>query len=327
MGDSTASPKVVLGRHAGQEAPGRRWGPLRWVGLVVALLAGVVGVPTAAASTTAASQNAIMGGHAAFAVSVGDARLHQLPASDLMDYVALGDSYSSGVGTGVYDAESGDCRRSPLSYPPLWAAQHQPASFRFVACSGATTTDVRGNQISALGPGIDVVTITIGGNDVGFGAVLQTCTVAESDRTCIAAVNAAEAYSRSVLPGRLDRAYAEIRSAAPQAQVIVLGYPRLFDLAPSCADPLAPNQVRRNKLNEGSDVLNTVIQKTVSQHPGFSFSDVRDRFASHGVCSADPWINGPSVPTFVGPYHPNQTGYRDGYLDALNATTDRRTAA
>lgn len=228
---------------------------------------------------------------------------------------------------GVVVVLTAACARSPLSYPPLWAAEHHPASFRFVACSGATTADVRGNQISALSPDTDLVTITVGGNDVGFGPVLQTCTFAESDRTCIAAVDAAEAYSRSVLPGRLARTYAEIRGAAPDAQVIVLGYPRLFDLAPSCADPLVPNLVRREKLNEGSDVINTVIQKTVSQQPGFSFSDVRDRFASHEVCSADPWINGPSVPTFVGRYHPNQTGYRDGYLDALNAATTRGAAA
>ncbi|MGH3944624.1 MAG: SGNH/GDSL hydrolase family protein [Pseudonocardiaceae bacterium] len=281
----------------------------------------------AAVSTAAASPATIMGGPAALAVNAGDARLYQAPVNGPVDYVALGDSYSSGVGTGFYDAASGDCARSPLSYPPLWATERQPASFQFVACSGATTTDVRGNQISALGPGTDLVTITVGGNDVGFGPVLQTCTFAESDRTCIAAVNAAQAYSRSVLPGRLSRAYAEIRSAAPHAHVIVLGYPRLFDLAPSCADPLVPNLVRRNKLNEGSDVLNTVIQKTVSEQPGFSFTDVRSRFADHGVCSADPWINGPSVPTFVGPYHPNQTGYRYGYLDALNAATSRGAAA
>lgn len=109
--------------------------------------------------------------------------------------------------------------------------------------------------------------------------------------------------------------------------MIVLGYPRLFELTPSCADPLAPNLTRRSKLNEGADVLNTVIQQTVGQHPGFGFADVRIRFAGHGVCSADPWINGPSVPAFVGPYHPNEAGYRDGYLDALNQATGRGAMA
>jgi hypothetical protein len=154
-----------------------------------------------------------------------------------------------------------------------------------------------------------------------------TCTFAPSDEVCVRAVDAAEAFARSELPGRLARVYAAIRQAAPRAEVIVLGYPRLFDLAPSCGDPLAPNLARRGKLNEGSDVLNTVIQDTVSQHGGFGFAEVRGRFAGHGVCSDNPWINGPSVPASVGRYHPDRTGYRAGYLDVLEEETARDAAA
>jgi lysophospholipase L1-like esterase len=281
---------------------------------------------TAIASPTAAAQTPSSAQRAEWAVNAEGGRLFQAPVTEAVDYVALGDSYSSGVGTGVYDAASGACQRSPLSYPPLWVAEHHPASSTFVACSGATTADVRANQISALQPTTGLVTITIGGNDAGFGPVLQTCTVADNDRTCLAAVDAAEAFERTVLRDRLARTYAAIRAAAPQAHVVVLGYPRLFELTPSCADPLAPNLTRRQKLNEGADVLNSVIG-SVSQQYGLSFTDVRDRFAGHGVCSTNPWINGPSVPGSVGPYHPNQTGYRDGYLDALDATTTGNPAA
>jgi lysophospholipase L1-like esterase len=319
MGKTRVSPGLVLGQHASQSGAGQ----LKAVGRVAALLAGIVAVLTAAAAPAAASQATIVDGRVSLVVNAGGGRSHDAP----VDYVALGDSYSSGVGTGVYDPASGACARSPLSYPPLWVTEHHPASFEFPACSGAKTADVLASQISVLEPSTDLVTITIGGNDAGFGPVLQTCTAAERDRTCFGAVDAAEAFERSVLPGRLDRTYAAIRRAAPHAQVIVLGYPRLFDLAPSCSDPQAPNLARRKKLNEGADVLNTVIQKTVSHHSGFSFTDVRDRFTDHGVCSADPWITGPSVPAFVGPYHPNQTGYRDGYLDALDAATASGAAA
>ncbi len=291
------------------------------LGQVTTILAGVVGalvtaVPTAAASTAAATYPAAGGG-----------RGQAPPVARMVDYVSLGDSYSSGVGTGIYDPASGNCARSPLSYPPLWASEHHPASFRFVACSGATTSDVRGSQITALDPSTDLVTITVGGNDAGFGPVLRTCTVAASDRVCIAAVDAAEYFARSELPGRLSRTYAAILAAAPNARVIVLGYPRLFDLAPGCADPLAPNLTRRAKLNEGADVIDGVIYKTVVQQPGFEFVDVRNRFDGHGVCSAEPWINGPSTPAAVGPYHPTQQGYRDGYLTALDATSAGDVAA
>jgi lysophospholipase L1-like esterase len=274
---------------------------LRLVGRVAALLAGVVGL-VAVPSAAAAGQPAGVG-----------------------DYVALGDSYSSGVGTGFYDPTSGPCARSPLSYPPLWVVEHHPASFGFVACSGATTADVLAGPASALQPGTDLVTITIGGNDAGFGPVLQTCTTADSDAACFAAVDAAEGFERSVLRDRLTRTYTAIRQAAPYAQVGVLGYPRLFDLAPICADQQVPNVARRTKLNEGADVLDGVIQ-SVSQQFGFYFGEVRGQFAGHGVCSADPWINNPSVPTIVGPYHPNQIGYRNGYLAALDVVTATNAA-
>lgn len=301
-------------------SPGSRGNRTRRLSLCVAALVGtVVTVLTGAASTAAASQARVSGG--------GSERLPEAPFPYPVDYVALGDSYSSGVGTGVYDPASGACARSPQSYPSLWAAEHHPTGFEFAACSGARTTDVLATQISALQSGTGLVTITIGGNDAGFGPVLQTCTIATSDRTCAAAVDAAEAFERSVLPGRLARTYAAIRRASPRARVIVLGYPRLFDLAPSCTDPFAPNLTRRTKLNHGADVLKDVISETVSRQSGFSFVDVRDRFSGHGVCSADPWINGPSVPAAVGPYHPDQAGYRDGYLPALDAATARGAAA
>jgi lysophospholipase L1-like esterase len=326
MGKTTVLRKVVGVRHTGQGVCGAHGGQRRWVGRVAVLLAGVAGVVTAAAGTAVASQAMILGDRAALATNAGDGRLHEAPITGAGDYVAMGDSYSSGVGTGVYDPASGACARSPLSYPPLWSSEHHPASFGFVACSGATTADVRASQISALQPGTDLVTITIGGNDAGFGPVLQTCTFAENDRTCFAAVEAAEAFERYVLPDRLSRTYAAIRRAAPHAQVVVLGYPRLFDLAPNCADPLVPNLARRQKLNEGADVLDDVIQSASQQFP-FYFVDVRGQFANHGVCSADPWINGPSVPSVVGPYHPNQSGYRSGYLDALDTVTRSGAAA
>lgn len=176
----------------------------------------------------------------------------------------------------------------------------------------------------ALQAGTDLVTITIGGNDAGFAPVLQTCTAAANDQTCATAVNVAEIFVLFVLPELLGRTYAAIRNAAPHAQVIVVRYPRPFDLAPNCTGQLAPDLVRRTKLNQGADLLDAVIQ-TVSCRFGFSFVDVRDRFTGHGVCSIDPWINGPGAAPTVGPYHPTATGYRSGYLPALDAATATRS--
>jgi lysophospholipase L1-like esterase len=298
-------------------------GQLRWADRTIrrarrifGLVSVVVTVLTVASSTAAASQ----------AANPDRSIERAVPLAAAGNYVALGDSYSSGVGTGVYDPASGACARSPLSYPPLWATEHHPASFTFAACSGARIADVLNNQISALRSGTDLVTITIGGNDAGFATVLQICTTATSDHTCTAMVDAAEVFVLFALPIRLAQTYAAIRHAAPHARVIVLGYPRLFDLVQSCTDAHAPNVNRRTKLNQGADLLDGVI-KSVSQRFGFTFGDVRDQFASHGVCSADPWINGPSGPTSGGLYHPTQIGYRNGYLPALDAVTTYAAAA
>src|SRR6476660_5751470 len=64
-------------------------------------------------------------------------------------YAALGDSYSSGVGTGSYTLDS-TCRRSGYAYPYLWTQSHAGTALSFVACSGAKTSDVLSTQIQAV---------------------------------------------------------------------------------------------------------------------------------------------------------------------------------
>ena len=90
-------------------------------------------------------------------------------------YVALGDSYSSGVGAGSYIGSSGSCDQSTNAYPALWDAASQPASYVSEACSGATTATVLSSQLGALSSATTLVSITVGGNDVGFSSVMETC--------------------------------------------------------------------------------------------------------------------------------------------------------
>ncbi|MFF5173202.1 SGNH/GDSL hydrolase family protein [Micromonospora sp. NPDC000089] len=232
------------------------------------------------------------------------------------DYAALGDSYSSGVGTNNYDGTSGSCLRGPQAYPRLWANTHAVATFRFVACSGATTREVLNGQLGALDANTDLVTITIGGNDAGFADVVTTCRLG-SDSGCAAAVNTATSYITGTLPGRLDETYRAIRGRAPGARVVVLGYPRLFETG-SCGFG-SISAYKRTLLNGGSDTMSGVISARASA-AGFSYVDVRGQFAGHGVCAASPWINGTTWP-IVESYHPNATGHSAGYLPALNGAT------
>jgi lysophospholipase L1-like esterase len=242
-----------------------------------------------------------------------------------VDYAALGDSYSSGVGTGVYDRPGQGCLRSSKSYPPMWAEATSPRTFAFLACSGATTRDVLDSQVPPVGRGVDLVTVTMGGNDVGFGTVLRTCTTAADDETCIAAIRASEGVALTVLPVRLARTLTAIRQAAPHAKIVVLGYPRLFELGEACPAG-TPNERRRTELNDGADLLVGVIASVSRLHDA-TFVDVRDDFAGHGVCAAtsgQAWINGPSGTADA--YHPNIAGYQ-GYRKALSSITDEAVLA
>jgi lysophospholipase L1-like esterase len=239
-------------------------------------------------------------------------------AATPVDYAALGDSYSSGVGTFVYDLASGTCLRSPRGYPQLWVNGHAVSSFRFVACGGATTADVLNNQLGALNAGTDLVTITIGGNDAGFADTLTTC-VFGSDTDCINKINSGRAFVVNTLPGRLDATYAAIRARAPSARVVVLGYPRLFETTSSCG-VFGMSLTKRQALNAGADLLASVIAGRAAA-AGFTFADARPRFAGHGVCASQPWINNFSIFAIVESFHPTSTGYASGYLPTLRAVT------
>jgi lysophospholipase L1-like esterase len=231
-------------------------------------------------------------------------------------YVALGDSYASGVGSGSYTSESGSCLRSTLAYSQLWANAHAPASYTSVACSGAKTTDVNANQLSALSSTTTLVSITIGGNDVGFSKVMQDCVLYSTD-TCVSEVNAAENTARTQLPGWLDTTYNGIRSHAPNARVVVVDYPRFYHDLWYC---VGLSSTDRQKINEGADVLDGVIQAAASRH-GFYFADVRAAFANgHEICDGSAsWLHSIDWSNITQSYHPTAAGQSGGYLPAFTA--------
>ncbi|OUC91078.1 SGNH/GDSL hydrolase family protein [Streptomyces swartbergensis] len=229
-------------------------------------------------------------------------------------YAALGDSYSSGVGAGSYISSSGDCKRSTKAYPYLWATAHSPSTFDFTACSGARTGDVLSGQLGPLSSATGLVSITVGGNDAGFADVMTTC-VTQSDSACISRINTARAYVDSTLPGKLDSVYSAIRSKAPNAHVVVLGYPRFYKLGTTC---LGLSEAKRKAINDASDHLNTAIAKRAANH-GFTFGEVRPAFTGHEICSGDSWLHSVNWLNIGESYHPKAPGQSGGYLPVLNA--------
>jgi lysophospholipase L1-like esterase len=234
-------------------------------------------------------------------------------AAPATHYVALGDSYSSGEGAGSYSG--GSCDRSANAYPQQWANADAPASFTFVACSGATTSDVLSSQVSSLSSSTTLVSITIGGNDVGFSSVMETC-VLESTSSCESAVAAAEAKMASPLPADLDSTLQTIRKDAPSARIVVLDYPDLYDLSKS-SSCIGLSTADRTALNQGADELDSTISAAAARN-GDTFLDVRSQFSGHEICDSGSWLHSVTWPLDES-YHPTASRQELGYLPVFSA--------
>jgi lysophospholipase L1-like esterase len=231
-------------------------------------------------------------------------------AASSVNYVALGDSYSSGVGAGSYIASSGSCDRSTNAYSALWAGAHAPASYVSVACSGATITTVINSQLSALSASTTLVSMTIGGNDVGFVNIMTVCAL-QGTSACVAAVQSAENFAQTTLPGLLDNAYNGIASHAPNAHVVILDYPVFYQLGTFC---LGLSATSHAKIDEGINQLAGVISAAAARH-GFTFADVRTIFVGHQLCSGGTkWLHALNFLDLTESYHPTASGQSGGYL-------------
>lgn len=229
-------------------------------------------------------------------------------------YVALGDSYSSGVGTRSYINDGTSCQRSVYAYPSLIAsARGYTLSFR--ACSGATVADVTNTQLSALSASTSYVTMSVGGNDAGFSSVLTECAQPGWMSNCNGAIDNAQSFINTTLPSRLATLYASIRSKAPNAKVVIAGYPRIFN-GEDCNAGTWFSPAEESRLNYTSDLMNGKLS-TAAANAGFTFASVTTPFVGHAVCDNPEWLNGLSSPVSES-YHPNKTGQSSGYTPVVS---------
>lgn len=218
-----------------------------------------------------------------------------------LPYVALGDSYAAGVGGG---ARRSDCWRAVEGYPVL-VARALGLDVAYQACLGATIRNVERDQLGVLGPGTSHVSVTIGGNDIGFVPVLVECAkpswMVDSDPV----IDEALATLRTELPARLGSLLAAIREGAPGAAVVVTAYPDLFNGEDCNALTFfSPHEMRR--IEAGIGELAVVIAEA-ARGAGAEVVDPREAFAGHAICDDEEWLNGASWP-LEGSFHPNATG-------------------
>jgi lysophospholipase L1-like esterase len=219
---------------------------------------------------------------------------------------ALGDSYSSGEGNPPFDPGTAGlldtCHRSPQAWPRLLGVDSQ----LHLACSGATTDALfqgqmpvapdnvgqvqRLQQLGAAAP-IDVVTVTIGGNNIGFADILAQC-YTQALGACLTdlpsnqrAVDAATAtIQQDVLPA--------IHAAAPSARVFLVGYPRLLS---GSYDSVVKSCRRWLSRTEHAHALQlqryvNTKERSAARAAGVSFVDVTNALDHHELCARHPWV-------------------------------------
>ena len=245
-------------------------------------------------------------------------------------YVAIGDSFSSGEGNSPFEAgtdedDVNECHRSTRAYPRLLENSLLGlGSTVFVACSGATTASVlyggsgEGSwsappQVNALSGATQKVTITVGGNDVGFASYVLGCVVVCGPGTPVYA--AMMAGINEDFEENLKTTYQTILSKAPNAEVYVLDYPYMSsDDVPGCG-PFDLSGARSVQ-----QLLNATISNAVSEvnNPRLHFVPTNyagSPFEGRNLCTNDPRRSMFSLVTM----HPNAEGQR-AYWNIVTAS-------
>lgn len=274
-------------------------------------------------------------------------------------YVALGDSYSAGYGLQpLADQPVPGCAQSAQDYPhQLAAALH--LDLTDAACSGALTANITTTaqntgqgtappQDAALSSSTRIVTLTIGGNDLGFTQIATYCAAASANGPLLLHLNESDCRSHYTAPGPdnlqddldttvspdITAALAAIRTRAPHAKVFVLGYPAL---APDTADTPAGGCFRPilgyPPPPDGYPFTNTDVPfllqteqslddaiRTDTLAAGDTFVSTLPASLTHTPCAAStqppgaPWINGLSLASLLPPrlqpgaLHPDAAG-------------------
>ncbi|BEL05567.1 hypothetical protein Q0Z83_037580 [Actinoplanes sichuanensis] len=246
-------------------------------------------------------------------------------AATSIRYVAMGDSYSSGEGTYAVNSRydlgtADDCHRSDLAWGRMLAAD--PAnrlSIAHLACSGAltkhiTTATQNGaepqiNRLKRLNPRPELVTMTIGGNDAGFGKVAEACYV-WGGKKCSDAINAAGKAidrladctdSREAADGYtcLKEVYRAVKDQVPTGRVVIVGYPRLFATGLRAYTRCSWANGLPGSLGKMNDLVIKMNGQILAQTrlAGVEYVDVTDTMKGHELCTDPSWMRSITAPS------------------------------
>ena len=240
-------------------------------------------------------------------------------------YVALGDSFTSGAGLPQTHRGAFTCGQSSLNYPSL-VAKAIGAKLVDVSCGGATTEN--GTQPQSLGgeawppqldavtKGTDLVTVSLGGNDFSWylGVMFGCTTAATADPTgdpCERQGTSLETDLTALPPqigARLEALLTEAHRRAPEAEVLLVGYPQPVPASGTCPElPLAAGDYPFVRAQW--EALDAAMREAASAASA-TFVDVLGPSEGHDICAgAEAWVNGlEAQPGVAAAYHPLASG-------------------
>lgn len=260
-------------------------------------------------------------------------------------YAALGDSFAAGVGiTPLAPTASGLpslCGQSSVDYPHLVAQQLGVARFLDVTCGGAVTADLAGRkpdftgslapQYDALTPDTTLVTVGIGGNDIGLVQLGANCVNPLPEPMGSSCAALFTGGGRDLFSERIETfapTYGtiidQIRQRSPQARIMLVGYPIgiRHDGCPGIQPAWAADA---NYLQAKIDQLNAVMAAQAAAN-GAEYIDLDASTAGHDACAGPgrSWMTG-VVPESLDspvPMHPNAAGHRNTAQQVLAALAE-----
>jgi hypothetical protein len=259
----------------------------------------------------------------------------------------MGDSYTSGpaIPTQLSPATTppapSACQRSSANYPNL-TARALGLALTDVSCGGATTADLSGSQGPGIPPQLDalrrstaLVSVGIGGNDLGFSTIAANCAALTPLGPTRVGLDCRSHYTSggtdqlALAARRVGTKVAvvlgDIRRRAPHAQVLVIGYPDIVPETGSGCWPFLPFTDGDLAYLRGVEAELNAALAGAARTAGDTFVDMAAPSASHDACSpaASRWVEPVIHPVGSFPLHPGATGMA-GMAAVLTATLRRR---
>jgi lysophospholipase L1-like esterase len=233
-------------------------------------------------------------------------------------YIALGSSFAAGIGLGPRDPGSPlVCMRSINGYPQLLARQTK-LSLVDMTCSGSTTPHILeggqvflGPQIEAVGPNARLVTITSGGNDVGYigDMALSGGSAGVLGKLFWKEPKPIAERDFAAVTDNLRKIAEQIRKRAPRAIVVMVSYPAVLPVHGTCSSLGLDEALTDTSRKVAARLLEAT--RAAAEQSGSIFVDMTidmtDASARHDACASVPWVNG-SAPKSGTAFHPNRAG-------------------